>query len=94
MLKMRGKTIHSDLLGLMSAWVHELGGQDKDRKSQDKTVSTVEDFIRSTAVRNTSDLVLVDAKSRSFWPEDELDSKKVRRAFLSSVCLASPGQEP
>ena len=86
MLKMRGKTLHSDLLSLMSTWVAEVGGQDKNRKSQDQTVSTVEDFVRSTAVRSISDLMQVDAKERSFWPEDELDDKKVIIS-PSLVCL-------
>ena len=81
MLKMRGKSIQSDLLGVMSVWLEELGKNDIDRQGQDKTVATVEDFIRASAIRNVSDLMEVDAETRAWWPQDELDSKQVLASF-------------
>lgn len=96
MLKMRGKSIQSDLLGVMSGWLDELGKLDTDRQCQDHTVATVEDFIRSSTIRNVSDLMEVDAENRAWWPEDELDSKQVQLGlfFARSVRGFCPAVVP
>ena len=61
-------------------WVgSDLCKNDADRQSQERSVQCVEDFIRSSAIKSSDDLLDIDVTSRQWWPasDGDLDNKKL-----------------
>lgn len=74
----------------------ELCKDDKDRKSQQKTIALVEDLIRQSAVRSAADLMELNVEKCAWSPTGPvlwLEGKKVRLArvsFAASPLLDAP----